>query len=198
MTMCRCDGSLDRQHVDPLRRRAGEAADPGRGHDAGRLADRPAHLCRRHRDRQRHPGARGAKDWDHFDRSHRPDCRLVAREQGARATSWDGSRWTAYSSRRVYSGVAWESVYVATEARGRGVGRALLEAVIPASERAGMSGRCSPVSWPRTRPVSACHEIRGLSPGRRAAGTRTRPWRALAGCRLAPAPHAPVGLVKKA
>ena len=48
--------------------------------------------------------------------------------------------WTALggsSSRKVYSGVAWESVYVGAEARGRGVGRALLEALIPASEAAG-------------------------------------------------------------
>jgi L-amino acid N-acyltransferase YncA len=44
---------------------------------------------------------------------------------------------TAYSARRVYSGVAWESVYVAADARGQGVGRALLEALIPASETAG-------------------------------------------------------------
>ena len=44
---------------------------------------------------------------------------------------------TAYSARRVYSGVAWESVYVAETARGRGVGRALLQAVIPESEAAG-------------------------------------------------------------
>ena len=48
--------------------------------------------------------------------------------------------WTAlggYSARKVYAGVAWESVYVAAMARGRGVGRALLEALIPASEAAG-------------------------------------------------------------
>jgi L-amino acid N-acyltransferase YncA len=79
---------------------------------------------------------RDAPDWDHFDRSHRPDCRLVARE----TKSGDVLGWvalTAYSSRRVYSGVAWESVYVAADARGRGVGRALLETVIPASEAAG-------------------------------------------------------------
>ena len=44
---------------------------------------------------------------------------------------------TNYSARRVYSGVAWDSIYVAEAARGRGVGRALLEAVIPASEAAG-------------------------------------------------------------
>jgi phosphinothricin acetyltransferase len=79
---------------------------------------------------------REAPDWDHFDRSHRSDCRLVARE----ATAGPVLGWvalTAYSSRRVYSGVAWESVYVAEEARGRGIGRALLLAVIPASEAAG-------------------------------------------------------------
>jgi L-amino acid N-acyltransferase YncA len=79
---------------------------------------------------------REAPDWDHFDRSHRPDCRLVARDK-ARSPVLGWVALTAYSSRRVYSGVAWESVYVAAEARGRGVGRALLEAVIPASHKAG-------------------------------------------------------------
>jgi L-amino acid N-acyltransferase YncA len=79
---------------------------------------------------------RDAPDWDHFDRSHRRDCRLVARlEAGGEAVGWVAL--TAYSARRVYSGVAWESVYVAAGERGRGVGRALLEALIPASEEAG-------------------------------------------------------------
>lgn len=79
---------------------------------------------------------REAPDWDHFDRSHQPDCRLVAREK-AHSTVLGWVALTAYSSRRAYSGVAWESVYVAAEARGGGVGRALLEAVIPASAAAG-------------------------------------------------------------
>ncbi len=79
---------------------------------------------------------REAPDWDHFDRSHRPDCRLVARaETGGPVLGWVAL--SAYSARRVYSGVAWESVYVAGDARGTGIGRALLEAVIPASEAAG-------------------------------------------------------------
>ncbi|MEA2577084.1 MAG: hypothetical protein QOD78_672, partial [Chloroflexota bacterium] len=79
---------------------------------------------------------RDAPDWDHFDRSHRSDCRLVARRTKAGPLlGWVAL--TAYSARRVYSGVAWESVYVAAEARGQGVGRALLEAIIPASEEAG-------------------------------------------------------------
>jgi L-amino acid N-acyltransferase YncA len=80
---------------------------------------------------------RAAPDWDHFDRSHRADCRFLARDD----TRGDVLGWTAlgnYSARAVYRGVAWESVYVAAAARGQGVGRALLEAVIPASEAAGI------------------------------------------------------------
>lgn len=78
-----------------------------------------------------------APDWNHFDRSHRHDCRLVAREQaGGTVLGW--TALTAYSSRRAYSGVAWESIYVGADVRGGGVGRALLEAVIPASEAVGL------------------------------------------------------------
>jgi phosphinothricin acetyltransferase len=80
---------------------------------------------------------RVAPDWAHFDRSHRDDCRFVARDDAA----GDVLGWTAlgnYSPRAVYRGVAWESVYVGAAARGLGVGRALLEALIPASEAAGI------------------------------------------------------------
>jgi L-amino acid N-acyltransferase YncA len=77
---------------------------------------------------------REAPDWAHFDHSHPTDCRFVARSD-------DGViGWTAlggYSARKVYSGVAWESVYVAESSRGHGVGRRLLEALIAASEAAG-------------------------------------------------------------
>jgi L-amino acid N-acyltransferase YncA len=79
---------------------------------------------------------REAPDWDHFDRSHPAECRLVARAKAGDPVLG----WTAlgqYSARKVYSGVAWESVYVAADARGRGVGRALLEALILESETAG-------------------------------------------------------------
>lgn len=80
---------------------------------------------------------RAAPDWAHFDRSHRHDCRLVARvEPGGPVLGW--TALSAYSSRRVYAGVAWESVYVAASARGRGVGRSLLEAVIAGAEAAGL------------------------------------------------------------
>ena len=80
---------------------------------------------------------REAPDWNHFDHSHRHDCRFVARAvAGGPILGW--TALTAYSSRRVYAGVAWESVYVAADARGQGVGRALLEALIPESESAGL------------------------------------------------------------
>jgi L-amino acid N-acyltransferase YncA len=76
-----------------------------------------------------------APDWRRWHATHRRECRLVARAEG------EVVGWTAlgsYSSRAVYSGVAWESVYVAASARGRGVGRALLEALITAAEAAGV------------------------------------------------------------
>jgi phosphinothricin acetyltransferase len=74
-------------------------------------------------------------DWSHWHTSHRRDCRFVARLDG------DLVGWTAigrYSTREVYAGVAWESVYVAAAARGGGVGRALLDVLIPATEAAGV------------------------------------------------------------
>jgi phosphinothricin acetyltransferase len=74
-------------------------------------------------------------DWAHFDHSHPSECRLVAREGSGGIIGW--TALGGYSSRKVYAGVAWESVYVAAAARGRGVGRALLGALIPASEAAG-------------------------------------------------------------
>jgi phosphinothricin acetyltransferase len=84
--------------------------------------------------------------WEQWDRSHRKDCRLVAIGTKSRAANesailLEGSSvlgWAALSpvsARRVYSGVAEVSVYVAASARGSGVGKALLKALIEESER---------------------------------------------------------------
>jgi L-amino acid N-acyltransferase YncA len=76
-----------------------------------------------------------APEWGEWDAKHRPDCRLVA---------WADNQiigWTALSpvsSRCVYAGVAEESVYIAAQAQGQGVGKALLQAVIAESEKAGI------------------------------------------------------------
>ena len=74
-------------------------------------------------------------DWHHWNASHRRDCRFVARLDG-RVVGW--SALGRYSTREVYAGVAWESVYVDASVRGRGVGAALLGALIPASEVSGI------------------------------------------------------------
>jgi L-amino acid N-acyltransferase YncA len=75
-------------------------------------------------------------DWAHWQTSHRRDCRLVARDADDRVLGW--TALGRYSTRDVYAGVAWESVYVDASARGRGVGRELLAALVPASEEAGI------------------------------------------------------------
>jgi phosphinothricin acetyltransferase len=74
-------------------------------------------------------------EWSAWDAAHRPDCRLVARMNGVVAGFVALAR---YSTRAVYDGVAWESVYVAADRRGEGIGQALLAAVVEASEAAGV------------------------------------------------------------
>ena len=70
-----------------------------------------------------------------WDAAHMPICRLVA-DDGASALGW--AALTQVSGRCVYRGVAEVSVYVAARARGRGVGRALLTALVHASEAEGL------------------------------------------------------------
>jgi len=79
---------------------------------------------------------RAAPSWDAWDRSHRRECRLVARDSERAVVGW--AALSHYSARAVYAGVAELSVYVAERARGGGVGRALLGTLIEASEAAGI------------------------------------------------------------
>lgn len=84
-------------------------------------------------------------EWEKWDNSHLKTCRLVALEsrgEGSVAFSESPAKqgvlgWAALSpvsTRRVYRGVAEVSVYVAASARGRGVGKALLQALVEESE----------------------------------------------------------------
>lgn len=65
--------------------------------------------------------------WESWDAAHLPECRLVAR-MDAGTVGW--AALGPVSRRRVYAGVAEVSVYVAEAARRRGVGHALLAAII--------------------------------------------------------------------
>ena len=76
-----------------------------------------------------------APEWEAWDKNHLPDCRLVVRE-GNQVVGW--AALSPVSGRCVYAGVAEISVYVAASALGRGVGKALLQALVLESERAGI------------------------------------------------------------
>jgi phosphinothricin acetyltransferase len=69
--------------------------------------------------------------WEEWDRSHHESCRLVARGEDG-VVGW--AALSPVSGRCVYAGVAEVSVYVAEGARGAGVGRLLLAALVEASE----------------------------------------------------------------
>jgi L-amino acid N-acyltransferase YncA len=60
---------------------------------------------------------------------------IVVAEDGGRVLAFAST--STYRPRECYAGIAEFSVYVAREARGRGAGRAAMEALIAASERAG-------------------------------------------------------------
>jgi L-amino acid N-acyltransferase YncA len=74
-------------------------------------------------------------DWSAWNAAHLAEARFVA-ERGASVVGW--AALSPVSSRCVYRGVAEVSVYVAEAARGAGVGRILLRALIEASESAGI------------------------------------------------------------
>lgn len=82
-----------------------------------------------------------APSWEEWDESHLPHSRLVAVEADHDAPGHTVLGWAALSpvsGRCVYGGVAEVSVYVAHEARGRGLGRQLLAALLTASEANGI------------------------------------------------------------
>lgn len=74
-------------------------------------------------------------DWEKWDNNHRQDCRLIARKE-EQVLGW--AALSPVSGRRVYAGVAEVSVYVAAAARGTGVGKSLLQALIAESELHGL------------------------------------------------------------
>ncbi|MGA5867956.1 GNAT family N-acetyltransferase [Streptomyces cinereoruber] len=77
-----------------------------------------------------------APTWPEFDASRLPDHRLVAVDRAGEVVGWTAV--TPVSDRCAYAGVVEHSVYVHPDARGRGVGLALLTALLASTDAAGV------------------------------------------------------------
>lgn len=119
-------------------------------------------------------------DWEKWDGTHRKDCRLLALEMGdefedehlvflpkAKVLGW--AALSPVSARHVYRGVAEVSVYVAAEARGKGIGKALLDALIRESEANGIWTLQAGI-FPENKASLALHKSCGF----REVGTRRK------------------------
>ena len=72
--------------------------------------------------------------WEDWDRGHLSSCRIVALAED-KVVGW--AALSAFSPREVFRGVAEESVYIAEEFKGRGIGKMLMNFLIEESEKAG-------------------------------------------------------------
>ncbi|HZD02130.1 MAG TPA: GNAT family N-acetyltransferase [Actinomycetes bacterium] len=108
-----------------------------------------------------------APSWEQWDESHLPDHRHVALDSDGRVLGWVAL--SRVSDRCVYAGVAEESVYVHPAARGRGVGIALLRALVASSEAAGVWTLQTGI-FPENTASLALHRRAGF----RVVGTRRR------------------------
>jgi len=115
-----------------------------------------------------------APDWTAFDAGKLPDHRFVAVEADDPGTVLGWAAISAVSTRRVYAGVVEHSVYVDPAARRRGVGRALLDALIAATEAAGIWTIQSGI-FPENTASLALHRAAGF----RVVGIRERVGRHL-------------------
>ena len=113
-----------------------------------------------------------APSWAGFDASKLPGHRHVAVDERDTVLGWVAI--SAVSGRAVYAGVVEHSVYVDTAARGRGVGRALLDALIESTEKAGIWTIQSGV-FPENTASLALHRTAGF----RTVGIRERVGRHL-------------------
>ena len=72
--------------------------------------------------------------WEAWDANHLKSCRIIARNN-EEVLGW--AALSPVSSRCVYGGVAEVSVYVAANARGKGIGKILMNRLITESESEG-------------------------------------------------------------
>jgi phosphinothricin acetyltransferase len=108
----------------------------------------------------------GVPTWEEWDASHLSAPRLVARAERT-VVGW--AALSPVSERCVYAGVAEDSVYVARDARGRGIGRALLERLVREADNAGLWTLQAGI-FPENRASVALHQRCGF----RIVGVRER------------------------
>ncbi|MET8583364.1 N-acetyltransferase family protein [Streptomyces collinus] len=108
-----------------------------------------------------------APGWEQFDAAKLPGHRYVAVDEADGVLGWVAA--VPVSGRCAYAGVVEHSVYVHPEARGRGVGLALLRALIASTEAAGIWTVQSGV-FPENTGSLALHRKAGF----RVIGTRER------------------------
>jgi len=104
--------------------------------------------------------------WEVWDAAHLPEHRLVA-VAGGEIVGW--AALSPASSRRCYAGVVENSVYVAREAQGQGIGRLLLDALLKGARKAGLWTVQTSI-FPENRASLALHERCGF----RVVGVRER------------------------
>ena len=104
--------------------------------------------------------------WEEWNAAHLPAQRLVAELDGE-VVGW--AALAAVSTRRCYAGVVENSVYVARDLQGRGIGRTLLERLIADARRDGIWTIQTSI-FPENRASLALHERCGF----RVVGTRER------------------------
>jgi len=102
------------------------------------------------------PAAPGS--WQEWSDARLREPKLAARARGE-VIGW--AALSATSTRPVYRGVAEVGIYVAPEHMGKGVGRALLGALVDASERAGIWTLQAGI-FPENRASIALHERCGF------------------------------------
>lgn len=107
--------------------------------------------------------------YEQWDGGHLAGHRFVAELDGT-VVGWVAA--SPVSTRCAYAGVAEHSVYVAGSARGRGVGRLLLAALIDSTERGGIWTLQTGI-FPENEPSLALHRSAGF----RVLGVRERPGR---------------------
>jgi L-amino acid N-acyltransferase YncA len=115
--------------------------------------------------------------WATFDGGRLPGLRFVAVDEGDTAVGWVAA--SAVSARPAYRGVVEHSVYIDRAARGRGLGRLLLDAFITAADEAGVWTIQSSI-FPENAASMKLHQASGF----RVVGRRERIARAEVG------PHA--------